>query len=65
MKYEKWTYCPMYYCDFNTKDEENYYRCTIGKCCDTCGMFSKEEVLRLRISLLNSKFKLHFKMGKD
>ena len=52
MKQKKWTYCPMYYCAFNAKDEENYYRCTIGKNCDTCGMFSKEEVLRLRISLL-------------
>lgn len=52
MEYEKWTYCPMYNCVFNAEDEDNCYRCTIGKSCDTCGMFPKEEILRVRISLL-------------
>ena len=52
MDYKKWTYCPMYYCIFNTKDNDNCYRCIVGKSCDTCGIFSKEEILQVRLKLL-------------
>lgn len=52
MEYEKWTYCPMYYCIFNTKDKDNCYRCIVGKSCDTCGIFSEEEILQVRLKLL-------------
>ena len=41
MEYEKSTYCPMFHCIFNAEDEEDGYRCAIGKSCYTCGLFSK------------------------